>query len=61
MPFGTGLNLKPLQYDIHLSTIEVHFPTRVMVPDDDSDSCLHIGQKHQQNESLTLLGETIRR
>jgi hypothetical protein len=30
MHFGTRLNLKPfkpLQYDIHLSTIEVHFPT----------------------------------
>jgi hypothetical protein len=29
MPFGTRLNLKLLQYDIHHSTIEVHFPTEV--------------------------------
>jgi hypothetical protein len=26
MPFSTRLSLKPLQYNVHLSTIEVHFP-----------------------------------
>jgi hypothetical protein len=33
MPFDTRLNLMPfklLQYDIHLSTIEVHFPTEAI-------------------------------
>jgi hypothetical protein len=30
MPFSTRSSLEPLQYDIHLSTIEVHFPPPVM-------------------------------